>query len=75
MTKYSLEVIPEPEEGSETVFQTNQGEDFIFIEGGDDSYLCGACNKILCENVNRGQMMNIVFKCPKCGNYNKIKGI
>lgn len=79
MTNYSLEIITESEAEEAGGFRVdpdgNFDEDFTYIKGqGQDNYLCGACGNVLCENVHRGQVINIVFVCPKCGNYNVVKG-
>jgi len=68
-----MEVIPKPKEGTMAVFKLGkEGK----IEGeGNDNYLCGACGNIICKNVNRGQLINLVFVCPNCGSYNFLKGI
>lgn len=75
MTNYQLEVIAEPEPGTRAVFTISGNRKFAFIKGvGKDNYLCGSCQNIICENVNRGQISNIVFKCPYCESFNELKG-
>jgi hypothetical protein len=65
----------EPEKGTATVFVHSKKGKFAFIKGdGDDNYLCGACKNVLCEHVSRGQISNIVFRCPNCGNFNILQG-
>jgi hypothetical protein len=77
MTDYVMEIIPEPKEGTATVIiLTKKGKFQTIVDGGEDNYLCGLieCGNIICKNVNRGQVSNIVFKCPNCGSYNVLKG-
>lgn len=70
-----MKVIPKPKEEAATIFIAPEGKKFAFIKSsGNDNYLCGTCNFIICENVDPGQVMNIVFKCPNCGSYNVIFG-
>ena len=75
MTDYSLEVISKPKEGTASVLEYAKKGKYVFIKGnGSDNYLCGTCNNIICQNVDRGQIRNIVFKCPNCNSYNLLKG-
>ena len=37
---------------------------------GDTNYICGNCGKVILENIVKGQIKNIVFECPTCGEYN-----
>jgi predicted RNA-binding Zn-ribbon protein involved in translation (DUF1610 family) len=37
---------------------------------GDTNYICGNCGNIILKNVIKGQIKNIVFECPTCGEYN-----
>lgn len=75
MSNYSMEVIPKPEEGTAAVLKFNKKGKFAIIKGnGSDNYLCGACGNIICQNVNRGQIINLVFVCPNCDSYNFLKG-
>ena len=70
-----MEIIPPPKEGTATVIIPKEKGPFFMIKGGGkDNYLCGSCHNIICQNVNRGQIINIVFVCPQCGSYNHIKG-
>ena len=76
MSNYSMKVIPKPEEGTAAVLNSPQkGKVPIFKDIASDNYLCGACRNIICQNVNRGQLINLVFICPKCGSYNFLKGV
>lgn len=73
MVNYSMEIIKKPKEGTVTVLTTDKIQPFFKGEG-DDNYLCGTCTNVICQNVNRGQVKNIVFVCPKCESYNILKG-
>ncbi len=44
-----------------------------FIAGrGALNYVCGKCNHIILKSLLRIQITNSVYKCPKCGAYNKV---
>lgn len=71
---YNLSVIPEEETKNKAVL-VREDKETPFIEGkSDDNYLCGVCNNLLCKNISRGQIINLVFKCPNCGAFNKVRG-
>ena len=75
MTNYQMEVIPEPKHGTASVLIPGASGPQIMIKGSaEDSYVCGGCGKIICENVQRGQIVNLVFKCFKCGSFNRLQG-
>jgi hypothetical protein len=70
-----MDVIPPPQEGTAAILILSKKGKFSIINGqGDDNYQCGACENIICKNVVRGQIINLVFVCPNCGSYNHIKG-
>lgn len=76
MSNYSMEVISKPKEGTASVIIFKKKGKFAIIKGnGNDNYLCGTCGNVICQNVNRGQIINLVFVCPNCGSYNFLKGI
>ena len=76
MTNYSMDIISKPEEGTASILSwAGEKGTFAVIKGeGNDNYICGVCNNVICQNVNRGQISNLVIICPNCGNYNFIKG-
>lgn len=76
MTDYSMEIIPKPKEGTASVFSwSGEKGKFAVIKGeGNDNYICGACGNVICQNVNRGQIIDLVIACPNCGSYNILKG-
>jgi len=75
MNQIQMEVIPEPKLGTASVLVYDKKGRFVFIRGsGDTDYLCGACQSVICEQVERGQVVNIVFKCPNCGSFNLLRG-
>lgn len=75
MSDYQMEVIAEPEHGSASVLVFGKNGPYSIIESdGSDNYLCGACRNVICRNVTRGQIINIVFKCPNCNAYNHLRG-
>ena len=70
MPEIKLAIIPEPREGSRTVIDSKVSP--VFKGEGDVNYMCGACGAILAEKVRRGQVRNIVVRCPKCGQYSEF---
>ena len=45
-----------------------------FVTGeGPYLYLCGKCDHVLLKNVRMRQVTKAIYKCPKCGAYNKIE--
>ena len=71
MPTKKAKVIPEPAPGTRSVLViTGQ---FAAIQGdGDQSYVCGSCGFVFVKDVNRGQIINMVFKCPTCDSFNEI---
>ena len=76
MSNFEMKIIPKPKDGTATILKLSKNGKFHLIKGhGYDNYLCGACNNIICKNVERGQIVNIVFECPNCHNYNLVRGV
>lgn len=75
MPKIQMDPIPEPAKGTASVLIPGPSGPQVMFKGvGEDTYICGACEEPICENVQRGQMVNLVFKCYKCGSYNRVRG-
>lgn len=75
MSNYQMEVIPEPAQGTASVLVFSKKGPYAIINGqGSDNYLCGACQNVICMNVDRGQIINLVFKCPNCDSFNRMRG-
>lgn len=75
MTNIQMEVIPEPKKGTASVLVPGtDGPQVMFKGDADDIYICGCCGKPICENIQRGQLINLVFKCFNCGLYNRVRG-
>ena len=75
MAKIQMEVIPEPKKGAASVFVPGPDGPQVMLKGdGDNTYICGCCSKPICENISRGQVINLVFKCFNCASYNGIRG-
>jgi predicted RNA-binding Zn-ribbon protein involved in translation (DUF1610 family) len=70
-TKYHMKVIPEPAEGSRSVLFTNSPGP-IMEGAGPRTYQCGTCGKTLIKRIRAMQVVDIVFKCGKCGSFNEI---
>lgn len=71
MPTLKTRVIPEPTERTRTVLKSKVTP-VIRGEGGDVTYLCGACNAVLVESITPGQVTNIVFQCPICNAFSEI---
>lgn len=70
-----MEVVPEPKPGEASVLALQKKGAFKLAQGdGDVDYLCGTCRNVICASVSRGQVVNIVFKCPNCGSFNLVRG-
>ena len=70
-----LIVIPEPDEGRDVVIDL--ADDVtgttIFIDEhalNVPPMLCGDCDAVLVEGIERGTFDGIVLHCPSCGAYN-----
>lgn len=75
MKTYQMEVIPEPKPGTAAVFVTDKTGEFVFMRGtGSAKFVCGACQSTVIEGMERGQIVNLVFKCANCGSFNRAKG-
>ena len=37
---------------------------------GDTNYICAGCDRVIAENVEIGQIANLVFECSNCGTSN-----
>ncbi len=45
-----------------------------FISGkGALNYTCGKCNHLILKSIRRIQILDAVYKCPKCGAFNRVK--
>ena len=75
MTNYQMDVIPEPKPGTASVLVFAKTGKFAIMRGvGTTNFLCGACQNVICEGMERGQITEIVFKCPNCGSFNRATG-
>lgn len=39
---------------------------------GDISYICAGCDCVIAENIEPGEIKNLVFECSACGMDNQI---
>lgn len=77
-----LRVIPEPKEGTRTVFYRPLGEPdssvfFIVTDVANTSpekidYVCGKCGTPLITGAREGQFKNLVLHCNQCESYNDM---
>jgi predicted RNA-binding Zn-ribbon protein involved in translation (DUF1610 family) len=65
-----MKIIKQTELSNKTVLQPTTELDAVIKGEGDTNYACANCGKVLIEAVNKGQVKNIVIKCPVCGEYN-----
>ncbi len=80
MPRIRLPIIPEPKEATGTVFTHGEGpvedtEPFIVGEGetaGDTDLICGQCELLLAQSINRDTLLDSVLHCPRCGAYNNV---
>jgi len=40
---------------------------------GPLNYRCGHCDHLLLRSIRKIQVTDAVYKCPKCGSFNRIK--
>ncbi len=45
-----------------------------FVAGkGALNYNCGQCGQLMLKSIRRIQIIDAVYKCPKCGAFNRVK--
>jgi predicted RNA-binding Zn-ribbon protein involved in translation (DUF1610 family) len=37
------------------------------------NYNCGQCGQLMLKSIRRIQIVDAVYKCPKCGSFNRVK--
>ena len=80
MSKIQMEVIPEPAKGTAAVLvltipnYVSKTPFAVISGGGETDYVCGACKAVIASRVDRGQVVNLVFKCLSCQSFNVIRG-
>jgi predicted RNA-binding Zn-ribbon protein involved in translation (DUF1610 family) len=86
VAKIQMEVIPKPPPNTMVVVELKLETPKYFLrdpyvvfrgEGngkGDTDYICGCCRVTIVSGFNKGQIVNIVFRCPNCGSYNIVRG-
>ena len=37
------------------------------------NYNCGKCGQLMLKSIRRIQIVDAVYKCPKCGSFNRVK--
>jgi hypothetical protein len=70
-----LTVIPEPKEGTRVIIDLtdNDANSTVFIDASARDVppmLCGDCEAVLVEGIERGTLESIILHCPRCGAYN-----
>ncbi len=66
-----LKIIRKPDKKKRSIIESKVFP--VFKGEGPYNYLCGNCPTVLCEGMQKGQVGNIVIRCPKCGRYNSVK--
>lgn len=75
-----MEVIPEPAKNTASVLALAtpsyvSNTPFAAISGsGETDYVCGACMVVIASRVDRGSIINLVFKCLNCQSFNVVRG-
>ena len=69
MIRYIMRVILKPDHQKMSVLETIRYGPAM-TGNGEDNYLCGACQFVLCKNVRSAQVIGIVIRCPRCKAYN-----
>jgi hypothetical protein len=68
----TLAVIPEPKPDTRTVIEgTDENMTLLVGDGPGPTMVCGNCGKTLVIGMTVRRVRNLVFKCPKCGEYNE----
>jgi DNA-directed RNA polymerase subunit RPC12/RpoP len=70
MKTIKMKLIKQSETMDLPVFQPAPDLDALIKGEGDTNYVCGNCEKVLFEAINKGQVTKIVVKCPVCGEFN-----
>jgi DNA-directed RNA polymerase subunit RPC12/RpoP len=81
--KIKLEIISKRQSEGHSILDFKMPPDFsklnpyLCFEGDasiDVQYVCGACEVVLATGMKRGQLSNLVIRCPKCGSRNIVRG-
>ena len=68
-----MEVVPEPAHGAEGVLVSSpKGSQVMFRGNKSNNYLCGDCGVIICENVQSGMFVCLIFKGFNCSVFNRF---
>jgi DNA-directed RNA polymerase subunit RPC12/RpoP len=84
MVEIKCRTIPEPQEGTRSIYRKRNDNNNSSINepliqgnyGGELDYVCGNCTNILVQNVSQGEIStDSVFQCPKCQAYNEVYNV
>lgn len=70
MKTIKMKLIKQSEIGNRPVLQPAPYLDALVKGEGDTDYVCNNCGKVLFEAIIEGQIIEIVVKCPVCGEFN-----
>lgn len=73
MEPIALTIIPEPVDGTRTIFTASvQGGPILEGQLLDvPDLVCGRCRTILVTRRSLNQVYDIVFRCPNCSSFNE----
>lgn len=70
MRQIKMKIIKQTEVGNRPILRPGPELDALVKGEGNIDYICGNCGKVLYEKINKGQVTEIVVKCPVCGELN-----
>lgn len=73
MSQTKLKPTSNPDPKTRTIFEAKSGtKGPILVGHGADDYTCPNCGEVLAKGMQPGQINNIVFHCPNCGDYSEV---
>ena len=68
---------PDPDSGATVIYSaqdpTSPPIPLILGTGGDVALLCGDCGFHIGEDLEGGQVSQMVLQCPRCGAFNRTR--
>lgn len=75
MAQQRLKIIPEFLTVRRSILRADQDSTSPVVikgSGGGIDLVCGKCGEVLAENIQQGQLRNLVLFCIKCQSYNDV---
>jgi hypothetical protein len=71
--RIQLMVIPAPEPNTRAILEAAEGLEILIMKGEGSNLVmeCGACGAPLVEGVPVTAIRNLVFRCPRCREFNE----